>query len=64
MTVVNSMSAVQFHVQADGVWIEIEAPSGKRAAFNLREVGAASEVGEAFREWCDWHVSRVIAADN
>ncbi len=61
---VGSMPLARFHVQADGVWLEIESPSGKRAAINLREVGAASEVGEAFREWCDWHVSRVIAAEN
>ncbi len=59
-----SMTSAQFHVQPDGVWIEVEAPSGRRAAFNLREVGAASEVGEAFREWCDWHVSRVVAAES
>jgi hypothetical protein len=61
---VGSMTLAQFHVQPDGVWIEVETPSGKRAAFNLREVGAASEVGEAFREWCDWHVSRVVAAES
>lgn len=62
--VVGSMPLAQFHVQADGIWLEVEAPSGRRAAINLREVGAASEVGEAFREWCDWHISRVIAADS
>jgi hypothetical protein len=61
---VDSMISAQFHVQPDGVWIEVETPSGKRAAFNLREVGAASEVGEAFREWCDWHISRVVAAES
>lgn len=61
--VAGSMTSAQFHVQADGVWIEVETPTGRRAAFNLREVGAASEVGEAFREWCDWHISRVVAAE-
>lgn len=60
---VGSMPLARFHVQADGVWLEVEAPSGKRAAINLREVGVASEVGEAFREWCDWHISRMIAAE-
>jgi hypothetical protein len=60
---VGSTPSAKLHVQPDGVWIEVEAPSGKRAAFNLREVGAASEVGEAFREWCDWHISRAVAAD-
>lgn len=62
--VVGSMPLAQFHVQADGVWLEIETPAGKRAAINLREVGMASEVGEAFRDWCDWHVSRIVAAEN
>ena len=61
---VGSMSSAQFHVQADGVWLEVEAPSGRRAAFNLREVGDASEVGETFREWCDWQVSRLVPADD
>jgi hypothetical protein len=59
-----SMPLAQFHVQPDGVWLEIESPSGKRAAVNLREIGLASEVGEAFREWCDWHVGRIVAAES
>ena len=61
--VVGSMPLAQFHVQADGVWLEVESPDGKRAAVNLREIGAASEVGEAFRAWCDWHVSRIVAPE-
>jgi hypothetical protein len=62
--VVGSMPLAQFYVQADGVWLEIESPTGKRAAINLREVGAASEVGEAFRDWCDWHVSWIVASES
>lgn len=61
---VGSMPLARFHVQPDGVWLEIESPTGKCAAINLREVGTASEVGETFREWCDWHVSRVIAPES
>ena len=56
--------SAQFHVQPDGVWLEVETPTGKRAAINLREVGATSEVGETFREWCDWHVGPVVSSDS
>jgi len=59
-----SMPHARFHVQPDGVWLEIETPDGKRAAINLREVGPASEVGQAFREWCDWHIGAVVSSDS
>jgi hypothetical protein len=58
------MAYAQFHVQPDGVWLEVETPTGKHAAINLREVGTASEVGEAFREWCDWHIGPVVESDS
>jgi len=58
------MLSAQFHVQPDGVWLEVETPSGKRAAINLCEVGATSEVGETFREWCAWHMGPVVASES
>jgi hypothetical protein len=58
------LPSAQFHVQPDGVWLEIETPSGRRAAINLREVSAASEVGEAFQEWCDWHIGPVVSRES
>jgi hypothetical protein len=58
------MPSAQFHVQPDGVWLEVESPSGKRAAVNLRDIGLAVEAGQAFREWCDWHVERAVATDS
>jgi hypothetical protein len=53
----------RFHIHPDGVWMEVEAPSGRRATINLAEIAAASEVGEVFREWSDWHVGRTLAVE-
>jgi hypothetical protein len=58
------LPAAQFHVQPDGVWLEVETPTGRRAAINLCEVGAASEVGETFREWCAWHMGPVVSSES
>ena len=38
------------------------AQAGEPVVF--REVGKASEVGEAFREWCDWHIGPVVESDS
>lgn len=61
--VVMSLSQTQFRIQPDGVWIEVEGPSGRRATINLAEVALASEVGEVFREWSEAHVTRVLAVE-
>ncbi|HEX6979628.1 MAG TPA: hypothetical protein VF342_10035 [Alphaproteobacteria bacterium] len=62
--VVASLSGAQFHINPDGVWLEVESPVGMRAAVNLAELGEGSEVAEIFREWCHWHVARMDAAQD
>jgi hypothetical protein len=59
-----SMASAGFVVQADGVWLHVESPDGRRAAINLAEiVGDASEVAEIFREWSEDLMSQHLPAD-
>lgn len=61
---VSSLASASFVVQADGVWLHVESPDGRRAAINLAEiVGDGSEVGEIFREWSEDLVSQHLQAD-
>lgn len=61
---VASIASAGFVVQADGVWLHVESPDGRRAAINLAEiVGDSSEVGEVFREWSEDLVIQHLSVD-
>jgi hypothetical protein len=61
----SSMPLAVFFVTPEGVWLQVESPeSGRRAAINIAEVvGDSSEVAEAFKEWSDFHVSRLARSE-
>jgi len=51
---IDPVPSAGFVVQADGGWLPVESPDGRRAAINLAEiVGDTSQVAAIFREWSD-----------